>query len=470
MLYKIKMERYEKIILISILISILIRISLLFLMPISFLHDALMRFIPNSFQILAGDFSFFTPPLFMLIMAGENLLFSGYLLEISWKLISFIFFILTLLLLPKLYSIWKLNNKEKVIVTSLFVFSTMSLLFGSAIMMEMMVLFLTIALFVVLEGPNRGQKYFLIALLSTLLLYTKQTAYFILAGFFLYTLAKKIPKKQKLFIFVALFVGFLLFAPWIIKNQVTDTPTLAGWSIGEILQNTINNFSEFNFSQIFKDLYYWFWMIQPFENVEFSGMLNILAAGYQISFLFVTAVLSFSILFGMIKFRKEYWRYYLLILPLFAIALIFGLFFPSPSDFGRYIFSFHIFFYLFTARFIESIKEKNIKRLFYVVIVVFVLLSIITAYGIGLHVTNREKEVNSIIERLDEDSIVISNDLYFLRNYEYAFNKPMSLDRKRMSLEESGVKEENLIYKTNSFKLFLKENRYYVYRKTQEVG
>jgi len=463
--YKVKMDWHKKL----ILASIIIRVSLLFLMPISFLHDALMRFIPNSFQILAGDFSFFTPPLFMLIMAVENLFFSGWLLEISWKLISFAFFILTLLLLPKLYSIWNLKNREKTIIAALFLFSTMSLVFGASIMMETLVLFFTIALFVAIEKTSRWQ-YFLVALLSAMLLYTKQTAYFILAGFFLYVLVKKIPKKQKFFIILAIFIGFLLFAPWMIKNYVADTPTLAGWSIGEIFKNTVNNFSEFNFLEIFKDLYYWFWMIQSFENVRFAGILSFLAIVYQISFLFITAILSFGILAGIIKFRKDYWRYYLLIIPIFVVALIFGVFFPSPSDFGRYLFSFHILFYLFAARFIESIKEKSIKRLFYIVIAIFVLLSIITAYGMVLHVADREKEVNGIIEKLDKNAVVVSDDLYFLRNYEYVFNKLISLDRERLSKEESGVEQENLVYETESFQLFFKEDRYYVYRKTQEVG
>ncbi len=461
------METYKKI----ALSNVLLRIPLLFLIPISFLHDAILRYIPNSYQIVNGDFLFFSPPLYISFMAFFDIFFSGFILELFWKLIPFAFFIGTLFLLPKVFSLLEVNNREKIIIASLLLFSGLSLLLGQAVMSDMIVLFLALLLFITLEKSKQiGKKECaIIIFLSTLLLYTKESSYFILAGFFLYSLFKDFKREDKIKIFVCIFIAFVLFSPWFIKNKIYSPREIMGVTGETYVSKAINNLINIDILKTSKEFYFWFWMIQIFENVKFQGIFSSMAAIYTWGFFISSLVVSLTIVFGIFKFGPKYKRYLWLILPVFLFEFVWGVTMNLPSDLGRRTFSMHIFLYFFAAKFIESLKKDKIKKLFYVFIIIVILFSIVTSYAIAIHVSSREKEVDDILKVLNKGDKVEIADLYFLRIYEYRFNTRLYRENVIYAGEKI-VGEEDLVYETASFQLFLKNETYYVYRKTESIS
>ena len=139
----------ERVFFLLIILAILIRIPLLFFNPVSMWTDPVFRFLPNTYDVLEGDFSFYTPPLLMIINAFPTILLNGFLLELAWKSIPFIFFLLSIFIFIKILKMIELKNFEKILLLCLFLFSVYSILMSTSIMLEMPVLFFTLFLFYV---------------------------------------------------------------------------------------------------------------------------------------------------------------------------------------------------------------------------------------------------------------------------------------------------------------------------------
>ena len=449
------MEKYK----ILILINILIRLPLLFLTPISMFGDGLVRFIPHSYDVIHLNFMFPEPPLLFLFNGLLTFIFSGVVLEFFWKFTSFLFLIGFLCLLPKIYKILKLNEREKLIVTALTIFSTSSLLYGSSIMMETLVLFLTFLIFVLIEKTNKT-NYFIIAILTSLLLYTKQTGYFILMGFFIYIFFKKIPIKNKLLFMLSFAFGFLTYLAWMFKNLFFHIAPLS--TIKEtILISTINFFKSNLLTNIItstKETYHYFWFIPLSRQVSFKGLLSIIYTSYYLLFIFLTLLMSIFIILGIFKSKQK--KYLLLIFPLFVFVIFWGFFAKISNDTGRYLFTFYLFFYFYAVKFVESIKNTKIKKLIYVLILVLIILFIVTAYATAFRMHNKDNQIRQIADIIKNDNFTIIPDNSFARaTLGYYSGKEIQ----EMKEIDKDIKiPENVIFKSQDYQIFLKNKIYYI--------
>jgi len=453
-------EKYK----ILILINILIRIPLLFLTPISIFGDGLVTSIFHSYQLINFNFMFPDPPLFFLIEGLLTFIFSGRVLEFFWKVPAFLFFIGFLFLLPQVYRILKLNENEKLLLTALLIFPTSSLLYGSSIMIEMLVLFFAFAIFILIEKTEMMGKtnYFIMAILTSLMLYSKQTGLFILMGFFIYIFFKKIPIKNKFLFILSLTLGFVTYLGWSLKNYVLNIAPVA--TVKEaIFIPTISFFTSDLLTNIItsaKETYLRFWFIPLLGQVNFKGIFSVAYLGYYILFIILTLFLSFAIIFGIIKFGRRNFSYILLILPLCSFAVLWGFFVGVYGDIGRYSFTFHLFIYFYAVKFIENIKNIKIKRLIYVLIVLLVILFVMTAYATAFRMINKDSQIRQIANIIKNDNFTVIPDNSFARaTLGYYSGKKI---QEVIEIDKEIKIPKNMIFKSQDYQIFLKNETYYI--------
>ncbi|MFA7707417.1 MAG: hypothetical protein WCX73_00545 [Candidatus Pacearchaeota archaeon] len=448
-------------------VNLIIRITLLLLIPISMFSDGIARFIPSSYQVLNLDFSFYTPPLFMILISGWNLFFSSALLEFFWKLTPFLFFILCILLLPKVCCLLKTNSEQRFCISLLFLFSVPSLLYGESILLESLVLFFTLISFILIEDyKNFGRKaYLLIAIVIAMMLYTKQTGYFILAGFFLYICFKKIPKKDKFILMLSLSIGFIASIPWLIKNYLFTGNVLAGATPGakELIISSLGKLGSINYFELISQVFHYFWMI-PLNKVQFSGFYSLAYLGYYWTFLISSIILSILIILGMIKYRKEHKEYLFLMLPLILFSFGWAFFFLIWNDFGRFTFTFHLLFYFFAVKFVSNIKRENIKRLFYFIFIVFVILSVVTAFATTFYIKSKDTQIRIIANNMKENNFgAFSNSAFIENNLGYYSKKKTVSINKNLTKEDLQLEKDVLSLK--DYGVFIKNNSYYIFER-----
>ena len=446
-----------------IILGILIRILLLFMNPITMWTDPVARYIPNTFDVLRGDFSFYTPPLMMMINSFPTIFLDGAILEFFWKLTPFIFFLLSVFIFIRILKNIELSELGRVFLLCLFLFSVYSILMSTTIMLEMPVLFFTLFLFYIFEKNDKiDLKLFsIIVRTSALLLYTKQTGYFIFAGFILYNLFKKMDKKQKKLILLALILGLLLNVPWMIKNIAIYGNVLSGEEgVSEVkgIGDIIN--LDANYLLLTSEIFHLAYRIPYLSELNYFGIFFVLSRIYYFSFLIVSLFLTIVNIVGIITYGRKYKRYILIILPIFLF--VFWLAFLSKNhftlDFGRYMFSFYFLFFFFGLKFIENIRSVNIKRFLYLIIILFCILSIATSFAMSYEFHKKDIEIRKVAEFIkNKEGIFISDDHYTRHALIfYTGNKIPPLDE--------GIKCQGgrKIYSSLKYKIYLNENKYYV--------
>ena len=455
------MEKYK----ILILLNLIVRISLLFIIPISMFGEGIERYIPYSFKILNSELLFSEPPFILSIWAVLSLFFSGSILEISWKLVPILFLIGSLILLPKIYQILNVNDNEKLIITALLIFSAPSLLYGGSLMMETAMLFFTFLLFLLIEkNKNLNSKHYLsIALITALILYTKQTGYFIFAGFIIYAFVKDITKKNKILTILSLFLGFLFFMPWLIKNILFSPSLFVSVPMKEFALASLKDFLVSSKLGIISNAYHIAWFIPLFDQVKSVTAIKILALpylGYYILFFVSTLFISIAIIAGAIKYRKKYKTYLFLMLPIILFIILWSFFLGRYHDAGRYLFSFQVFFYFFAAKFIESIKKEKIKKFFYLMIIVFMLLSLMTAYATALKIKSKDNQIREISELVKDDEYrILCNDNYVRVTLKFYSQKVVE---RALNIDETVKIDGNKIFESRDYQVFFNGNIYYI--------
>ena len=469
------MELNYKFIIASILvIVILLRIILLFITPISMFTDGIIRYLPDAQKVLLGDFLFNDMPLFTIIEAFWMLLFQGNMLLIALKMTSFIFFLGILFLLPKLFKKLNLKKKEKIIISVLFLFSVWSLLLSVTIMQDMMLVFFTLALFIAIGNylEKSNSKYFILSLILVLLItLTKITGYLILLGFcfFIITKDKKFGLKKKIKDILPLIIGIILGALWILKNYLT-TGLIHITSMKAPIY--IHSFSEY-INQFIKFFHY-FWEIPIPSKVNFIGITSIFYNIYYIGALIIMASMSLLIIFSLIRYGKKYKQFIFLILPLFCFVFYWTfIIFWAFHDGGRYTFPLWFFMFFFLSKFITNLKNKNARRFCHIIIVLFCILSIISAFGISLHMNSIDNQIMEMKEKLGQENLenvtIISNTEfaaaslnYYLKNY---LKDPIQFNMKRNVIHPNIKCEGTQIFNSENFKIFKENKEYRICRK-----
>ena len=423
-----------------IVLNILLRIHLLLIRPISMFPDS-FRYL-NAVEILSqNSLAFYEAPLYIFLQTTWYTIFTNQiLLELFWKLTAFIFFIGFLALLPTLFKQLKLKTNEQIIVLILLLFSSWSLLLSGAIMQEFLLTFLVIAMFIVTNKlfENPKLKYILLTIiLTTLIFATKQTSLFIMTGFALYGLIQKVSWKYKVGFLMILFVGFILYSPWLIKNQLAYGNAVIGndGSASIFTWDKLIQFKDLGFykEQTIKS-YYYFWEIPRPDKVALAGafsggITSVMYAGYNLTALIGTLAVSLLILLGIVKYGWRYKKYLLLILPIASFTMIYFnyLNYFDFADTGRYTFPLHFIFYFFAAKYLESLKSINWKRFFYLLIILFVIISIVSAFGITYHIKGIDNQLMLAVPIVASSQAInyVSNDEFSTNVLDYYSKKPI---------------------------------------------
>ncbi len=433
--------------------------------------DAIIRYIPQTEQILNLDFNFHDFPLFPLILTLWKILFSGQLLFLMWKTTSFIFFIAILLLLPSLFKRFQLNNGERIIVMALFFFSAWSLLLSTTVMQEMMLTFFAISLFLVIEKyfekPDK-KTIFLTILLSFLICLTKATALIILSGFFLYILIKKKENfiKKKINLILYSLIGIMVSLFWPIKNYFMFGDPFVSVELNSI---ALHSFSEY--WTFFVRTYHYFWEFPLAEKVALTGNLASLFNVYHITTIIITALISLFLIISTIKYCKKHKEFIGLLAPIFLFSLIYWPFIIlwSESDSGRYTFPLWIFIFIFTVKTLFSINSKSIRRIITVLIALFCLVLTISAFGIAIQMNSMDNQIQNISERLErenlENAVLVSNNEFAAAALTYYLGKQVQFNMKKNIIDPNVKCYGDKIFESNNFNVFKEEKKYRICRK-----
>lgn len=463
------MDKITKVIIGIIATAIIVRIFLLFLAPISMFADPVIRFLPAVEKVMHLDFSFHDMPLFILLEAFWMLFLSGKWLWIAWKLTSFIFFIAILFLLPSIFKKLNLNKKEQVMLLALFLFSTWSLLLSTTIMQDIMLTFFVLALFLSIENYLRNPKAKWIAdliFLTALMILTKQTGYLLLAGFILYILGKKVNKvemKKKTKTIFYLAIGALLTIFWPIKNYITLGKAFIG-----IHPPAPSIHSVTEYLSIFAKTYHYFWEIPILEKVSLQGIFSTFYLIFYISAILVTAIISVTTLVALIKYSKKHKEYIALLLPIFSFVFYWVfIIFLGFNDAGRYTFPLWIFLFFFPVKFISEIKKPAIKKVFYLLVIAFCVLSVISAFGITLHMRNIDSQilsVNNALRQQNATGTFITNDEFTSSALTYYLKQPVKFNLTR-NIRDTGVPcQGEHVFFTENFDVFKEQEEYRICR------
>lgn len=432
--------------------------------------DSMARYLPEAQGVLQGDFSFNDVPLFIFIAAFWMLLFKGQILYIALKLTSFVFFLGILFLLPNLFKKLKLNRIEIILFLLLFLFSTWSLLLSVTILQDIMLAFFAIALFITIENyfkkPNL-KEIILLIIMTSLMILTKLTGYFILAGFCLYILIKKGGDKKiksKLKCLSYLLVGVIITLPWLIKNYINTGMVYVHSVTMPIYVHGLAEYVDY-----FIKFYHYFWEIPLPSKVALTGILSVGYNLYYVAALVTTIFISLLIIFSLIRYGKKYKQYILLTLPLFAFAFYWAfIIFWGPHDFGRYTFPLWPFLFFFLVRFISNLKNKQVKRFCYVFVVLFCILSIASAFGISIHMNIIDGQVVEISEKLKEENLenatIISNDHFTSYSLSYYLGKRVKFNLSENVIDTNVKCEGENLFSSRNFDVFKEDDEYRICR------
>lgn len=447
--------------------AIIIRIILLFFAPISMFADGVIRYLPYAEKVLHFDFSFNDVPLLVIIEAIWMLLFKGNALFFVWKITSFIFFLGTIFLIPSLIKRLSLDKIESIIFIALMSFSAWSLLLSVTVLQDMMVTFFALALFLNIENyfekPSK-KTICLLILLSFLIILAKLTGIIILAGFSLYVLFKKDEEtSRKIKSLFYLSIGALVTVPWFIKNYaLTGKIYLANFTPPAISLHSMGQYADY----LIKTFHY-FWEIPLPAKVNFSGLLSSLYNLYYFGALTITALLSLLILISLILYSKKYKNYLLIIVPIFLFSFYWAfLIFWGPHDVGRYTFPLWLFLFLPVIKLISNFKGK-IRGLFYLLIALFCLVSIISAFGITLHmygIDSQILEINNALTLQNSTGTFITNDQFTASALSFYLKNRVQFNLETNEIDKSVNCTGELIFFSKNYKVFKENSEYRICR------
>jgi hypothetical protein len=289
-----------------------------------------------------------------------------------------------------------------------------------------------------------------------------------LAGLGLYILIKKrgVKKiKSKLKCIVYLSIGAIMTLPWLIKNYI-----ITGRIYVHSVTMPIYVHSMAEYIDYFIKFYHYFWEIPLPSKVALTGILGLGYNFYYVAAIVTTIFISLLIIFSLIRYRKKYKQYILLMLPLFAFAFYWAfIIFWGPHDFGRYTFPLWPFMFFFLVKFVGKLENKNAKKLCYIVISLFCILSIISAFGISIHMNNIDSQVVDMSKTLQKENLenvsIISNDHFTSYSLSYYLGKKVSFNLDQNIIDTSVECEGTNMFSSENFDVFKEENEYRVCRK-----
>ncbi len=426
-------------------LAILVALPLLFMRPLSMFSDGIARHVINVEQIVNGDFSFHTWPVYIFLLLIPKFIFgSGALLTFGYKAVSFIFFVGSLFVAKEILERLKLKKREQNICLVLFSFSAWALLLSAAVLQDMVLTFFSLSLFLALHDYlYKKRRWWLVSIMAALLLLTKQTALIIVLGFIIYSFLNKNNIKRTIKAVLAMGLGFIPLIPWVIKNQLERGYGFGGSAPGGSLFNLIPTIS---FDALYREFHY-FWEIVLPEKTGLVGFTSFLFDSYHLGALIVSSLVTVLIIYGLIRYFKKDLALISGIAPLYLFSLIYYPFFSPILDYydaGRYSFPLLLFLMIFPAKIIANLKKENLRKAGYFLVILFCIFSIASAYGITYYakgIDDQIKEVGEFIGPLGPEE--------FTTHYGYNFtvkNGKWTLLDRPINSEFVFISDNELVY------------------------
>ncbi|MFW5719621.1 MAG: hypothetical protein ACOCXT_01160 [Candidatus Dojkabacteria bacterium] len=422
-----------------LLFSLIIRVPMLVLSPPSLFIDGIDRYIPDGMRFLEADFSSWTPPVYSMCLTLVIVLFPSFMEVLGYKLFSLLVFILAFR--EAVHFLRNIRCNEKYIAWILILWSMLSwtLLLSVAILPDMLFTLLFLAIINKLITYQDNWKAFLVLCVLVLLFAgTKPMALVLLPGFIAFIFAIIHNKTVLLKVLSALFIGYALFSPWLVKNYFVHGSIYQ--TIGQEEERSALSFIGFESlpGQIEKSFAY-FWEYPSYSAVQAfeEGNIRVAAQGYYGANLLVFMILSMVVIYSYIRSIREKgtkdmaFSLLALITPCVVFSVLYFPFFAKYNywDTGRYVFPVLLPLLVFVPNLITVFKKRVYRGLLYSVFVFAVVFSIINAYGVVYSIRVREEVIRNMLTSPEIQSLesnieyYTTNDTYLLEVVEYQSNQ-----------------------------------------------
>jgi hypothetical protein len=174
-------------------------------------------------------------------------------------------------------------------------------------------------------------------------------------------------------------------------------------------------------------------------------------------------------LIAVLKYAKKYKRYLLIILPLFSFGFYWAfIIFRAPHDFGRYTFPLWFILFLFTSKFLASIRSNKMRVLSYLLIFCFCAVSLASAYGISWQINSIDSQVlqiNKALRDINAQGVFISNDEFTASSLNFYLQKPVIFNMSKNVIDTNVKCEGDIIFNSKNFEVFKEDEEYRICRK-----
>ncbi len=390
----------------------MVRLPLLLLTPGSFLTDGYQNYVWSADAILKGSLDFWYPPAYIALVSGIRGIFGLEAAAILYRIPSIVAFGLWFWAWDAVLR--KLDISRAVANSVLLVSSFLAWPLVSSVVFHNDMFFAALAaclLYVLLLEKKSRAIWGLTAILVTLLLYTKPSAVFILAGAGIMILVnrnwKDIFAKSSAFV-----VGGILFIPWIIKNLNEFGTLYISASSEELARGSQFIGARFMSQLELVQSYLWYYpnrdQLAGFLGQE--GIVVMLAASYYLVNVFVFAALTVLAFYGFLMLFKNrtepYTKLFWFAGPVAFFSIFYWPWFGQYNfwDTGRYLIPVIPILVLFTLVAVSQLKSRILKLFIAVVLLAAMILSVVNVFAITYTYNQREQRVQELVSELKQEN------------------------------------------------------------------
>ena len=253
--------------------------------------------------------------------------------------------------------------------------------------------------------------------------------------------------------------------PWLIKNYLlTGKIYLSNFTPPPIYIHQFAGYADYTIKA-----YHYFWEIPMPVKVGLNGIILLFYNIYYITALSITLIVTLLMIAGILRYFKKYKPYLFLMLPLgcFIFYWVFIIYW-GPHDAGRYAFPFLLFLLIFPVKIIANIKKRGMRNIVYLIIVAFCILSVISAFGITLHMQKIDSQIlqiNNALNRSNASDNFITNDEFTGASLTFYLKKPVIFGLKRNVRDTSIPCSGELVFFSQDYDVFKANNEYRICRR-----
>jgi hypothetical protein len=220
-------------------LSIVVRLPLLLLAPVSLLDDGMQRYIPEAISVTHLNFSFADPPVYPILLSIPALILRSSALYLVLKLISLGFWTLLFWQANTLLERLSLEGRQRALTLLIFSFLSWPLLVSVSILPDTLLCFLFIAAAnrVVINCTTTRQQLELAGLIL-LLVATNPMGFIVAPSLILFAFLRTDGGRRALTVIGAYALAAVAYTPWLIKIKLQNN-VLVGSALTATAQATV---------------------------------------------------------------------------------------------------------------------------------------------------------------------------------------------------------------------------------------